>query len=133
MTSDEKPPGEFERRTREWLERGVARIDERTRSRLTQARFAAVEEAGRARRRFWHTSVGAGRVLVPAGALAAVLLVAMLQFTGRGGRPATVAPTTALEDVELLADGEALELIEDWDIGFYEWAASETDESAASG
>jgi hypothetical protein len=41
----------------------------------------------------------------------------------------------AVEDIDLLADTEALDLVEGWDgpgPGFYEWAADQTDTNAQS-
>jgi len=41
----------------------------------------------------------------------------------------------AVEDLDLLADAEALDLVEGWDgpgPGFYEWAADQTDVGAQS-
>ena len=39
---------------------------------------------------------------------------------------------TAVEDMDLLADAEGLDLIEGWDGPFYEWAADETDTNVQS-
>jgi hypothetical protein len=37
-----------------------------------------------------------------------------------------------VEDIDLLADGEALDLLEGWDGSFYEWAAAQTDANGES-
>jgi hypothetical protein len=114
---------EFERRTRETLEASVTRLDGRIRSRLTQARHAALDEA---RRRRGFGGRDGWRSWMPAGALAAAVLVAMLLWTGRSGT--SLAPNGELaasfEDIELLADGEAFELAEGQDFEFYEWAVA---------
>ena len=121
---------EFERQSRMVLEEGVRRIDGRVRSRLNQARHAAVEAAS-ARRRpvFWRFFT-----LAPtAGAAAAALLVAMVLWQ-RAPQIEVQAPLVASEthpgeDLDLLADGEALDLIQDGDGSgaFYEWAADQTE------
>jgi hypothetical protein len=40
-----------------------------------------------------------------------------------------VGRTAAVEDMDLLADAEALDLIEGWDGSFYEWAVAQSDTS----
>jgi hypothetical protein len=134
MSTDEDRTAELERRLRALLEESTARVDSRVRSRLARARFAAVEEAGRSPAGFWRTLASSSRTLVPAGAVAAAALVATLLWNHAAEPPfqANESPA-AFEDVELLADGEALDLIEEWDLGFYEWAASEADTQGASG
>ena len=121
---------DFERRSRLVLEESVLRIDGRVRSRLNQARQAAVEAASSKRRpMFWRL-----HVLVPAaGAAAAALLVAMvLWHRVPDGEPPVVVADTHLADLDLVADGEGLDLVQDGDGSgsFYEWAA---DQSEAGG
>ena len=130
MSAVNEPLTEFERNARVVLEQSLARVDARTRSRLNQARHAALEAAG-ARRRAWWRSL----TLMPtAGAAAAALLVAVLLLWHRqpGGEPA-VPEAQHVEDMELLADGEALELLDGWDGPFYEWAAEQTDNVKSDG
>ena len=129
MSAVNEPLTEFERNARVVLEQSLARIDARTRSRLNQARHAALEAAG-ARSRAWWRSL----TLMPtAGAAAAVLLVAVaLWHRQPGGEPA-VLEAQHVEDMELLADGEALELLDGWDGPFYEWAAEQTDNVKSDG
>lgn len=121
---------DFERRSREVLEESVLRIDGRVRSRLNQARQAAVEAAA-ARRRgiFWRFSA-----LVPttAGAVAAALIVAMVLWYRGPGTEGPPSPLTAQVDLELLGDSEGLDMVQDGDGSgsFYEWAA---DQSEANG
>src|SRR5258708_38457653 len=74
MSPVNEPLTEFERNARKVLEESVARIDARTRSRLNQARHAALE-AGTAHRPVWWRSL----TLMPtAGAAVAALLVAVV-------------------------------------------------------
>lgn len=121
---------EFERNARAVLEESVRRIDARTRSRLNQARHAALAAAGK-RRGFW-----ASFTLMPAaGAVAAALLVAVVLWHREpAGTPAlALAPAHAtVEDMDLLTDNDSIDLMEEWDGSFYEWAASESDAGAQS-
>jgi hypothetical protein len=111
--------GEFEKRTRALLEDSASRLDGRTQSRLTRARHAALDRLERPR--------AGWRMWVPAGAAAAVALIAVLMW-----RPETrMVPTTAqvespAEDLELLSDAEAPDFADAGeDLEFYEWAAGE--------
>ena len=116
----------FERNARALLEESVRRVDARTRSRLNQARQAALAAAGARRRGWWR-----GLTLMPAaGAVAAALLVAVVlwQREPRSLLPAAVeSQHAAFEDVDLLADKDSIELMEEWDGSFYEWAATQSD------
>ena len=121
---------EFERNARVVLEESVRRIDARTRSRLNQARHAALAVGGR--RRAWWSSF----TLMPAaGAIAAALLVAVVLWHRE---PAGTQPLAldgqhpAVEDMELLTDNDSIDLIEGWDGSFYEWAAAQSDAGAES-
>ncbi|HXB17776.1 MAG TPA: hypothetical protein VNV40_02970 [Steroidobacteraceae bacterium] len=121
---------EFERNARVVLEESVRRIDARTRSRLNQARHAALAAGGR--RRAWWSSF----TLMPAaGAIAAALLVAVVLWHRE---PAGTQPLAldgqhpAVEDMELLTDNDSIDLIEGWDGSFYEWAAAQSDAGAES-
>ena len=122
---------EFERNARMVLEASVARIDARTRSRLNQARQAALEAAAAHRRPRWWSSF----TLMPAaGAAAAALLVAVVLWHHQPASelPGLDARATPVEDMDLLADGEGLDLMEGWDGSFYEWAAAQTDGNGES-
>jgi hypothetical protein len=122
---------EFERNARVVLAQSVARIDGRTRSRLNQARQAALEAAARRRRPFWWRPF----TLMPAaGAAAAAVLVALvLWHRGPSGIEAPMPEQgAAVEDMDLLADSEGLDLMEGWDGPFYEWAVAQTDSNGES-
>ena len=127
MTS---PLTDFERNARAVLEESVARIDARTRSRLNQARQLAVDSAGPRRPRWWRTFA-----LMPAGAVAAALVLAVLLWhRGPAGHesPLLEGRVTGVEDMDLLADADGLDLVEGWDGPFYEWAADQPDPNAQS-
>jgi hypothetical protein len=125
------PLTEFERNARAVLEEGIARIDGRTRSRLNQARQLAVEAAGARHRPWWRSFA----IMPAAGAVTAALLVTVMLWHREPmvrESPLLEGRVTAVEDMDLLADAEGLDLIEGWDGPFYEWAADETDTSVQS-
>ena len=105
------------RRAREVFDASVESLDAETRARLSRARFEAVEAANRARSPRWRT-------WVPAAAVAATVIVAVAiwRTPERAESPVAVAASadTALDAVDMLADGEALDLVEN-DLAFYEW------------
>jgi hypothetical protein len=113
---------QFEERSRALFNDSVEGMDFALRSRLTQARNAAIEAASSSRP--WYTRIA---VLAPAGVSAAAVLGAALWL----GSPlvhhaATVANDQNLEDLELVASsdegaGDALDMLQD-DIEFYDWA-----------
>ena len=123
---------EFEKRTRALLEDSVQRVDGRIRSRLNQARHAALEEASR-RPSLWRRFT-----LMPAvGAVAAAVLVAFVLWPhSHTGQPlmAETSGHAGVEDLDLLADSDALDLVSDeTDTGqFYEWAVDQADSNEAS-
>src|SRR5262245_27978717 len=101
MSEKPEPGSELERRTREVLEDSVARLDGRTLSRLTQARHAALGQLQRSGRPRWIA-------WLPAGAAAAVAVLAVMMWPGRGIEPAPVSP---LDDLEIIADTEAPDFV----------------------
>jgi hypothetical protein len=116
---------DFERLSRQALEESVLRIDGRVRSRLNQARQAAVEAASTRRRPLFSRFF----TLVPtAGAAAAAVLVTMVLWH-RGPQIELPVDSVHPVDLELLADGEGLDLLQDGDGSgsFYEWAAEQTE------
>ena len=122
---------EFERNARAVLEESLLRIDARTRSRLNQARQAAVAAAA-ARHPFWSGWLGSFTLMPAAGALAAALLVTVVLWHGKPGAELPALEGQHVEDMDLLADKEGLDLIEGWDGSFYEWAAAQTDAASQS-
>jgi len=120
---------DFERRARVALEESVLRIDGRVRSRLNQARQAAVEAAASRRRPLFSRFF----TLVPTASAAAAALLVAVFLVHRG--PQTddivgVRTPPAVEDLDLLADSDGLDLVEEGGDGsgsFYEWAADQTE------
>ena len=121
----------FEERSRALFHDSVEGLDFALRSRLTQARAAAVEAAG-VRRRSWFFRFG---VLTPAAGVTAVAVLGAFLWLGSplGQHAVTVADGSSLEDLEIVASseeggGDAMDMLQD-DIDFYDWA----DKSANSG
>jgi hypothetical protein len=118
---------ELERHTRAVLDESVTRTSGRVRSRLNQARHAALAEiATQKRRSFWRMPL----VMGPAGGVAAAAVIAvLLMYRGtEHGLATTAGGQAGYEDIELLSDNDGLDLLENWDGSFYEWAASQDEE-----
>ena len=114
---------EFEKRTREVLEESTGRLDGRTRSHLTQARHAALAQLEKPRSMFGR---GWLRAFVPAGAVAAVAVLAVMVWIGQPPTEPLVVQGGADDDIELLADADAPDFLDETaDLEFYEWAAGE--------
>jgi hypothetical protein len=119
----------LEVRSRLVLEEGLSRIDARTRSRLNQARQAAVAAArpsGLAR--FFGPLTR--QALMPAtGAAAVAALVVAFMLSGGHSLTTSVAdnPASAFDVLDLVTDDDAMNLMEDNDSSFYEWAATQSD------
>jgi hypothetical protein len=126
---------EFERQARAVLEDSVLRIEGRVRSRLNQARHAAIEEASKRRSFLWRP-FGRFTLMPAAGAVAAAVLVAFVLWphSRPGEIPGAEVGHSTVEDLDLLADGDALDLVSDeTDSGaFYEWAVDQTDSAETS-
>jgi hypothetical protein len=117
---------EFERRTRELLLGSADQLSGATRSRLTQARYAALA-AGQSRVRYrvqrW----------APAGAAVAAALALLVVFVPRGVHsPVSPVSNGALEDLDLLASDVPLNADQDMDYDFYEWAVDQAQDGASS-
>ena len=112
---------DFEERTRELLVKSAGRLDGRTRSRLTQARHAALSRLERPARAWW-------RPMLPVGAGAAAAVLAIVMWMGQPRDPVAPANGGAFEDIDLLADAEAPDFVFDVEeLEFYEWAAGEVE------
>jgi hypothetical protein len=125
--SDDDERSEFERRVRQVLQDSTDALDGRTRSKLTQARHAALEQGA--------SQPGAllGRGWLrwaPAGAVAAALLFSVMYIH----RPGVVA---SADDLEMLADADVYalnaEAEQEPDYEFYEWAAAAGEPGSESG
>jgi hypothetical protein len=120
-----EPNASFEERSRALFHDSVDGLDYALRSRLTQARNAAIEAAS-ASRRPWFSRFGAWKPA--AGVTAAAVLGAFLWLGSPLGQHAVtvVDGQSNLEDLELVASsdegsGDAMDMLQD-DIEFYDWA-----------
>ena len=106
--------GEFEERTKLLFERSVAALDGRTRSKLTQARYRALDKLAEPARPAW------SRSWLPAGAAAAVALLSLMLWQGQI-EPLTEGgfDVTAVADLEILLSQEELDMLEE--LEFYAW------------
>jgi anti-sigma-K factor RskA len=113
MSNENDANGRFERRAKRAFDDSVAALDAATRSKLTQARYRALEEQGSEHDRGWRSS------LVPAGTVAATALVAFLVMWQQ---PDTTPPVQAaqLNDLEILLGEEDLEMLDE-ELEFYGW------------
>jgi anti-sigma-K factor RskA len=113
----------FEKRTQEVLAESTARLDGRALSRLTQARHAALDQLRQPERRWW-------RAYVPAGAAAAVAVLAVVMWSRNPAVDSGLAASTAnpVEDIDLLSDADGADFVDGGeDLEFYEWAAGEVE------
>jgi hypothetical protein len=122
---NELPHDSFEERAQALFHDSVDGLDFALRSRLTQARKAAIDAASASRRPAWFSRIG---VLAPAGVSAAAILGAFLWFgSPLSQHAATVADGQSnFEDLELVASmdegsSDAMDMLQD-DIEFYDWA-----------
>lgn len=117
--SNEPGESELERKARALFEESVERLDARTRSKLTQARNRALDEVskGAVQRRWIWAPVGGVT-------LAAIVAVAVVVQSG-GVRSGADAGALVLEDIDIVAGSENLEMLED--VEFYMWLDASQD------
>jgi hypothetical protein len=109
---------DFERRSREAFEESVASLDGATRSRLARARELALAEARRGYRPRLST-------WLPIGAAAAAAVMAIALWSGgEGGLDPTEPVLAALEEFDIVAAGDDLDMMDE-DPAFYAWVAEE--------
>ena len=126
MSVDDHPPGEFDQHARGVLDESVTRVSAQVRSRLNQARHTALAEIEVRPRAFWR----APAFMAPLGGAAAAAVVAVLLFHqgSEHGLAASAGGQAGFEDIELLSDNDSLDLLENLDGSFYEWAATQDEE-----
>lgn len=127
---------EFEKQVARTLEESVSRLDGASRSRLTQARYRALEQldSRSAASSWWQRLMPNSGVLAPIGGVAAIAVLATVLWVGRSGTggmsdPGALAAAGSFEDIELLADSEALAAMSEEDPEFYEWAAGQDEDA----
>jgi hypothetical protein len=137
MSRDLNGTADFERQLQTLLEASVQHVGGHARSRLNQARHAALAEAARQGRWFLFLRAATWlRLWMPAaGAMAAAVLVAFVLWPNAPqGYPAVDANHTTVEDLDLLADREGMDLMQGGGDGqFYEWAMTQADQGGQPG
>jgi len=114
-TPDDKHDGKLEQQTRTVFERQVASLDAHTLSRLNQARQAALDAARK------NKAIAMPRWLMPASSVAALALTAViaLHYSRQLSSGDVVTQSSpALEDVEIVAAADDIDLLQDVD--FYD-------------
>lgn len=121
---DDNSRESFEERSRALFQDSVEGLDFALRSRLTQARHAAVEAAS-SRRRPWFFRLG---VWTPTAGVTAAAILGVFLWVGSplGQHAVTVADGQPnLEDLDIVASsegsGDAMDMLQD-DVDFYDWA-----------
>lgn len=110
--SDESASSDFERRAKRTFDASVGAVDAATRSRLTQARYRALDEAARPSRRWL-------QMLAPAGVTAGLAFAWL--FVWPAPPPVSdVVQGASLGDLELLLSEEDLEMLDE-ELEFYGW------------
>jgi len=114
----------IEQRSRDLLERSVDGLDMRVRSRLTQARHAALDAAAAAARRPWFLDL---RILTPAAGMAAAAVLGLTLWFAMpdAHHEAATADQPSLEDLDMVASsdgsGDAIDMLQN-DLDFYDFA-----------
>jgi hypothetical protein len=114
----------LEERSRALFDQSIDNLDMAMRSRLTQARHAALDAAGRSGRRAWALRMPLWTPAV--GVTAAAVLGVALWFGGHGHHGVAADSQSNFEDLDIVASsdegsGDAMEMLQD-DIDFYGWA-----------
>jgi len=136
MSRDLDGAADFERQLHALLQESVQHVGGHARSRLNQARHAALAEAARARGWPARAAAWVQRPLLwmPAsGAVAAAVLVAFVLWPhAPQSYPAIEANHTTVEDLDLLADRDGMDLMQGGDGQFYEWAMTQSQTGRAA-
>src|SRR5271166_1127166 len=127
LVMNEPIPDSLEERGRRLFDASVENVDMRIRSRLNQARHAALDAAARPRARLLGLPIWTSAAGVTA---AGVLAIAIWFGSPLMQREHQIADNQNLEDLEIVAStdegaGDAMEMLQD-DIEFYDWAAEKT-------
>jgi hypothetical protein len=124
MVMDDNSRESFEERSRALFQDSVEGLNFALRSRLTQARHAAVEAAS-VRRRPWFFRIG---VWTPTAGVTAAAILGVFLWVGSplGQHAVTVADGQPnLEDLDIVASsegsGDTMDMLQD-DVDFYDWA-----------
>jgi len=114
-TDNVREDRELEERTKLLFDESVSALDAETRSRLTRARYAALEELETSSAPMWRPW------WMPAGAVAAGVLAVMVLWQGQppGSPEAQGFDVAAVSDLDILLGDEELGMIQE--LEFYAW------------
>ena len=116
----------FEARAQTVLRESAERLDGRTRSRLTQARYAALEAAKSPRVSTWKWAMPA------VGATAAAVVAVVVLTVNPARQPTTqLAAIDSVDTLEIITAEDSLEFYRDMD--FYAWVDTVLDEEEHRG
>lgn len=109
---DEALAAAWQRRARSVFDDSVERVDARIRSKLTRARYAALDElrANESRRRW---------LRLPVAGLTVTAVAAIAVLVWNEGNQGLMPGELPLEDMELVAEVDSLEMLRD--VEFYAW------------
>ena len=129
---NEQARDSFEERSHALFHDSVDGLDFALRSRLTQARSAALDAAASRKPWFFRKLLWTSA----AGVTAAAVLGVALWFGPMGHHNVTAADGPNLEDLEIVASseegsGDAIDMLQD-DIAFYDWANSSANSGPAA-
>lgn len=124
----ERSPADLEKRARQLFDESVENVDMRVRSRLTQARHAALAAAARPRARFMGVPIWPSAAGVCAAALLGVAI--WVGVPSSEHRLTASESQSSFEDMDIVASteegsGDALEMLQD-DVEFYDWVADKS-------
>lgn len=130
---NEVSPGSIEARSRQLFDASVEQVDMRVRSRLNQARHAALDVARNKRSGFFRVPAWTSAAGVTAAGILGAAIWFGSPFVHRVSAPhpvAVAADAQNLEDLDIVAasdggSGDAIDMLQD-DIDFYQWAADKT-------
>lgn len=120
----------FEQRVQSLLQASAEELDGRTRSRLTQARHAALEAVGQRRTKVWFWALPASATMA-AAVLAVMLSINSGQHSGMDGGDVQIAATTPVDEFEIVTAEDSLEFYRD--VEFYAWLDTVLDDDSTAG
>lgn len=119
-TDNVREDRELEERTKLLFDESVSALDAETRSKLTRARYTALEALGTSSAPMWRPR------WIPAGAVAAGVLAVMVLWQGQPAPPeAQTFDVAAVNDLEILLGDEELDMIQE--LEFYAWLDEQAD------
>lgn len=122
MVNTNETPGrdtQLETRSKTLFDASVAGLDASTRSRLCQARHAALSRAQRQPRAIWWVPA------LASAAVAAVIAMLLPSFDAQQATTSFAAADDQADDMTLLMNDESLDLLEEME--FYAWLAETPD------